>query len=58
MPTTLAQTTLVKYTLITRLLEKGNFYAKVSNGLGLPHIGFYDRVIPSSMYREQHNECC
>ena len=40
MPTALAQTTLVKYTIITQLLErdytKANSYAKHSNDLGLP----------------------
>ena len=50
MPTALAQTTLVKYTLITQLLErdytKANFYAKLFNDLGLPHIGFMTGSYP------------
>ena len=50
MPTALAQTTLVKYTIITQLVER-IYYGKVLceglyNDLGLPHIGFMTGSYP------------
>ena len=50
-----AQTTLVKYThnaAIGKTILRET-YGKRSNDLGVAPYWFYDRVIPSSMYREQ-----
>ena len=50
MPTALAQTALMKYTIITQLLEreysKASLYAKLFNDLGLLHIGFMTGSYP------------
>ena len=51
MPTALAQTTLVKQLYNHNAIKdytKANFYAKLCNDLGLPHIGFMTRSYPPS----------